>query len=171
MNRDPYMDLDHCDLEHGFRQDIVKSIIKTEAVIITQNATIWESLRLMREKSADYILVQGNNDQIVGIVTSKDILLNVLSQDAADQKLNNKITEIMTTHIEIIKASATIKSAVLQMYEKGFAYLPVMDTESNKLLGVLSVQNLFQYILDHFPENAYNILLGGESSSEEVEGA
>lgn len=159
-------------LEKEFRLASVTELIHFEPRKVLPSMPVYEVISLMQEGSADYVLIVDRTGKLQGIFTDTDILMKVLKAENLETSgsLSNPISRYMSTDVKTIKSSASIKEAVLMMYQKGFHHLPVMD-EENQIFGMINIRDFIVFILDHFPETVYNILPGHKMSTEHREGA
>lgn len=106
-------------------------------VIEDGNQSVSEGVRKMEEHGIDSLLIMNNND-INGIVTHRDILLDVVAKGKDPTK--TKLKEIMRTPLVTIRKNATIKDAILLMSKNNIRRLVVID---NKVpIGIASQKAL-----------------------------
>jgi CBS domain-containing protein len=118
-------------------QDVmVRQVLTIDA---TQNAT--NAARLMTKFGVSSLIVSSDDD-IVGILTERDIIIRVVSsgQDPATVIIG----EIMSEPIIIVKPETPLEEAVKIMFRERIKKLPVMcrEEERMKLVGIISITDV-----------------------------
>ena len=102
-------------------------------------ATVKEALSLMKENSADVLLVKKRDDSdSYGIVVLSDITKKVLAKDRAPERIN--VYEIMTKPIISIEPELDVRHCARLFENFGLSNAPVI--ENGKILGVVSYNEL-----------------------------
>ena len=116
----------------------VKDCMSENVVWVTGNNTIYDVAKLMNENHIGSIPVCDNNNNLVGIVTDRDIVLRTIA--CGKDVRQTKVTDIMTT--EVIKTSKdTEVSWVANIMAKNqIRRVPVVEDE--KLVGIISIGDL-----------------------------
>ena len=118
----------------------VSEIMSTEIVFATTTDSICNIAKLMNENHVGSIPICNENEEIVGIVTDRDIILRSIACDKDIKE--TKITEIMTTDIWSITPDTDICEATTIMKENQIRRLPVV--ENSKIIGILSIGDLIR---------------------------
>jgi acetoin utilization protein AcuB len=122
-----------------------------KVVTVQPDATVLEAQKLMATHAIRHLPVIDGEDQLVGVVTDRDIR-SVLPYDCyKDPDCTNKeakfaglkIRDIMVTEPLTISPSDTIQDALLLFQEKRIGAFPVVD-DSGKLKGIISVRDLLR---------------------------
>ena len=116
--------------------DPVSSVMTKGALSIKSSKNLNDVVTIMADFDIGSLLVVDNNNA-VGIVTSKDII-KILSQDMELKKI--KVKDVMQTPIIKINAVDTISSALLKMKEEKINHLIVVD--GDKIIGMVNPLNL-----------------------------
>jgi CBS domain-containing protein len=111
----------------------VKNFVKTDYLSIDSNETAWKAARAMREKNVGNIIVTVKNEP-VGIVTERDILNKVASEDLPASQI--LVRKIMTSPLITVPADAPLTEGVRLMAKHHIRALVV--TENGKVLGLLN---------------------------------
>ena len=125
-------------------QDVLeKVLINQRLVIIGHQSSAFDAAVSMFKNKCGALLVcnTNNNDELVGIITERDITFKVIPKN-----LNPKTTEIskiMTKNVETISPKKTTIDAIHVMRSRGFRHLPVI--EKKKIIGILSMRDLYDY--------------------------
>lgn len=104
--------------------------------------TIFDSLRLMADKSVGALLVM-DGDKLVGIVTERDYARKVILEGKSSK--TTTISEIMTEKVLCVAPERTVEECMALMTDKRARHLPVVDDE--RVVGVLSIGDLVKAIL------------------------
>ena len=118
-------------------QDVmVRQVLTIDA---TQNAT--NAARLMSKFGISSLIVSSEDD-IVGILTERDIIIRVVSSGQDPAKVT--IGEIMSEPIIIVKPETPLEEAVKIMFRERIKKLPVMcrEEERMKLVGIISITDV-----------------------------
>jgi len=118
-------------------QDVmVRQVLTIDA---TQNAT--NAARLMTKFGVSSLIVSSDDD-IVGILTERDIIIRVVSSGQDPAKVT--IGEIMSEPIIIVKPETPLEEAVKIMFRERIKKLPVMcrEEERMKLVGIISITDV-----------------------------
>jgi CBS domain-containing protein len=113
------------------------SEIMTNAAVIDQSDdTLLEAARKMwKQQTGSLLVVDG--DDLVGIITERDILKAVATGMQLDQA---RISEVMTKDIISVGPGTSLREAAKIMADKWIRHLPVLD--GGKLVGIISQRDL-----------------------------
>jgi CBS domain-containing protein len=112
------------------------SDIMTEAALTDRSDdSLASAARKMREQQTGSLLITGG-DQLLGIVTERDILRAV----AEDIPLDTPISEVMSKDLVTAEPSTSLREAARIMTEKWIRHLPVL--EGGSLVGIVSQRDL-----------------------------
>ena len=118
-------------------QDVmVRQVLTIDA---TQNAK--NAARLMSKFGVSSLIV-ASDDDIVGILTERDILVRVVSSGQDPEKVI--IGEIMSEPIIVVKPETPLDEAIKIMFRERIKKLPVMcrEEERMKLVGIISITDV-----------------------------
>ncbi len=118
-------------------QDVmVKQVLTIDAAQNTKNAA-----RLMSKFGVSSLIVSSDDD-LVGIVTERDIIVRVVSSGQDPEKVI--IREIMSEPIIIVKPETPLDEAIKIMFREKIKKLPVMcrEKERMKLVGIISITDV-----------------------------
>ncbi|MBF4385953.1 CBS domain-containing protein, partial [Vibrio anguillarum] len=97
---------------------------------------VQEAAQIMVNSHRSSALVM-DNDQLVGVVTDRDMTKRVI---AAGLMLNTPISQIMTQHPQTIQSDALLLEAMEMMMLHNVRSLPVLEGE--QVVGVLTATSL-----------------------------
>ncbi|KXL44510.1 hypothetical protein M433DRAFT_154987 [Acidomyces richmondensis BFW] len=112
---------------------------------VSVRTSVREAAQLMKENHTTAVLVQ-DQGQITGIFTSKDVVLRVI---AAGLDPNNcSVVRVMTPHPDFAPLDMSIQQALRKMHDGHYLNLPVMNKESDEIVGMVDVLKLTYATLD-----------------------
>ncbi len=114
----------------------VSEIMTKAAVIDKPDDTLVEAARKMWHQQTGSLLVLDGED-LVGIITERDILKAVSSGISLDQ---TRISEAMTKDLVTVGPRTSLREAAKIMADRWIRHLPVLD--GGKLVGVISQRDL-----------------------------
>jgi CBS domain-containing protein len=113
----------------------VSEIMTNAAVIDSPEDTLLEAARKMWKQQTGSLLVT-DGDELVGIITERDILKAV----ATGTPIDMAISDVMTKDVITVGPGTSLREAAKIMADRWIRHLPVLD--SGKLVGVLSQRDL-----------------------------
>lgn len=105
---------------------------------VPPTATVAEVAKRLRERRIGAILVQDNADQLLGIVSERDIVSNLAEYGA--RALDMTAAQLMTRVVHTVTAHATVQDAMSVMTNRRVRHLPVV--EDGRLLGIVSIGDI-----------------------------
>jgi CBS domain-containing protein len=103
---------------------------------VSPDTPVIELAKLMREHDIGAIPI-GDNDQLIGIVTDRDIVCKGLAQDSFDVR-HATARDVMTPGIHCCREDDDLAKAVRHMEELKVRRLPVIN-KSKRMVGILSL--------------------------------
>lgn len=113
----------------------ISQIMTKAAVFDRPDDTLTEAARRMWEQQTGSLLVLDGED-LVGIVTERDILKAV----ATGVSMDTRVSEVMSKDLITVDPGTSLREAAGIMTEKWIRHLPVM--EGDRLVGVISQRDL-----------------------------
>ncbi|PVU91613.1 hypothetical protein BB561_004314 [Smittium simulii] len=113
--------------------------VNEQPVIVAPETTIFEAATKMKSQKATAALVFDKKEKLVGILTTKDIVLRVV---AAGYDANVCTVELaMTPHPDTISSESSCFEALEQMHKKKYLNIPVINGlgQVDGIVGVLSL--------------------------------
>jgi CBS domain-containing protein len=114
-----------------------------EVVTIDPNSPLLEGARLMRELGIGALPVcQGapTLPRLLGMVTDRDIVIRVIAEDLDLERVN--VGEVMSSPVIYCYHDESPWVALHLMEQHLIRRLPVVDRQSKRLLGMLSISDL-----------------------------
>ena len=104
----------------------------------TANKSLLEIAKLLAQHGIGCIVILGDDDKIVGIVSERD-LLRAISQAGAEV-LDKPVSDFMTKTVVTAREADTVDQLMSKMTMHRFRHMPVF--ERGRLLGLVSIGDL-----------------------------
>jgi len=108
---------------------------------VTPSARVVEAARILRDSKIGCLLVSGDNDRYIGIVSETDLVRKVVAAEQDPGRVF--VSEVMTSPIITIEIDRSAHDASDLMAERGIRHLAI--TEDGRIVGMLSVRDLLRY--------------------------
>jgi CBS domain-containing protein len=112
-----------------------------DLLTVASGDTLPEVARRMVAKDVGAVIVL-DGDELVGILTERDMLRAVAEGIGED----TKVADRMTPHPETIEPGDSTDHAAVLMIHGGFRHLPVV--EGRQVVGMLSIRDLMRVVLE-----------------------
>ncbi len=119
-----------------------------EVVITAPETTAAEAAQLMREYHVGDLVVvekQGTENMPVGIVTDRDLVIEIMAQDLSPEV--KVVKDIMSAHPVSVTESASLFDALEQMRGQGIRRLLVVNDQGG-LEGILCADDVIELIAE-----------------------
>lgn len=110
----------------------------TPAVTCRPETSLLEAARLMASSNVGSVVVLGDLDQVIGIVTDRDLALRGLGEQ---RQPATPVAEVMTRDVVLLREDADLFDASRQMAASECRRLPVMRMDGT-LLGIVTLDDL-----------------------------
>jgi CBS domain-containing protein/uncharacterized protein (DUF2267 family) len=107
-------------------------------IVLSMRSTAYEAARAMVDNHVGAVLVHGGEQPIAGIVTDRDIALEVVAGDLDGR--STPLRDIMSDEIATLDIGASVEDAVRVMREHACRRVPV--TEQGKPIGLVTLDDL-----------------------------
>ena len=104
----------------------------------TANKSLLEIAKLLAQHGIGCIVILGDDDKIVGIVSERD-LVRAIGQ-AGPQVLSEPVSDFMTKTVITAREADTVDQLMSEMTMHRFRHMPVV--ERGQLLGLVSIGDL-----------------------------
>lgn len=113
----------------------IESFIVDSPLTLRTTSTIGDVKRVVAETGTGGILILGENDELVGIVSTRDLLF-----EKDDDKL---VTEIMTHEVYSAAPGTSLKEAEQLLHEHRVEKLPLVDKDG-KVAGLVTLKDIMK---------------------------
>ncbi|MCM3760125.1 DUF294 nucleotidyltransferase-like domain-containing protein [Alkalihalobacillus oceani] len=117
----------------------IQDVMQVPIIIVDMEDDVRDVAATMVGKATSSVVVLNDNDQLIGIITEKDLVERVLAKGLG---AGTVAREIMTPHPFIISRDAFYYEAMSVMLMNGIKHLPVMDR--GRVTGMVSLSDLLQ---------------------------
>jgi len=107
-------------------------------VTVSPSDTVQEAAAKMKCEGTGAVLVLGDNRQMLGIFTERDVLYRVVSQ-RLDPAVT-RVEEVMTERVACCKPNTTLEECRTVMATNRIRHLPVV--QEDQLVGLISVGDM-----------------------------
>jgi len=125
-----------------------------QVVVAPRNTSVLQAAKLMRQYHVGDIVVTDEIDgrrTPVGIVTDRDMVLEVLAQELDATSLS--VGDIMTSDLITVRENEGVFQTIQLMRAKGARRAPVVN-DGGVLIGIVSVDDLVELLAEELSELA-----------------
>jgi CBS domain-containing protein len=116
----------------------ISSLLRRPPITIHMDADIRSAAQVMTEKHVSSLLIT-DNDELIGIVTDRDLRTRAVAQSLA---YDTPISEIMTRNPVVMDSHDYASEAVLKMMSKNIHHIPII--KNGRPIGVVSTGDIVQ---------------------------
>jgi CBS domain-containing protein len=131
--------------------------------IVRLDENVEAAAHRMKERSVGTLIVLGQAEEPVGILTDRDIVVRVIAEGKSPH--HTRVRDVMTPRPRTVAEETPIETAVAQMRSGAFRRLPVVD-RSGKLVGIVSLDDVLALLAEELVD--IGLLLEKESPSRKV---
>lgn len=136
--------------------DPIKNYMTKDLITITTQTKLSEARKIFLENKIHHLPVVSGDNKLEGILSYNDLLRvdsgTLYNQDAkqADALIDNmcSVEEAMTSSVESIKSTNTVREATEILHNGKFHSLPVV--EDAKVVGLVTSTDLLKYFLNQY---------------------
>ena len=122
----------------------------TEVISVSPQASLQDAAGLLRQHRIGALLVIGSDEQVLGIISERDIVGAVADGGAA--ALGATVDSAMSAEVVVCSPSDTVEQLMAIMTERRFRHLPVVSEGS--LLGIVSIGDVVKRRLAEVSDEA-----------------
>lgn len=120
-----------------FQEPTVANLPLDSPLICTPDSTVSELANAINHKKVHCVLIFGGDNLLKGIVTTKDIAFSGLATENLCAK------DIMTNEPVIVDSKMLVSTALELMVTKKIRHLPIQESGSNAIIGILDITKCF----------------------------
>jgi len=117
-----------------------REVMSKKVVVCQEGETVADCARLMRDHNIGFVPIVDGGDQVIGIVTDRDLALRVLAEERG---ADTPVSAIMTRDVRVCHPWDTLRAAEQRMAEVRKSRLVVVD-EDGHCAGVISLSDVAQ---------------------------
>lgn len=115
---------------------------KKKPLAFSPETSLETALNEMAEKRYGSVIVVNDNNNVMGIVTERDLMVKVLHKDLKPSK--TQLKDIMTTEVKIAHDDDNVIDWIQVMSNERFRHLPIVN-ENDELVSVMSQGDFVAY--------------------------
>ena len=115
------------------RTILVEDVMTREVITIEPEASLSKAAGIMSQKGIKGLPVVDRNENLVGIVTLMDVL-----KVPAEVRSEVQVKEVMSRRLIVTYPKETLFDAFDKMVKNNIGRLPVVDPQTNKLVGIIT---------------------------------
>ena len=135
---------------------MIRSFLSKKTLILLDSTSIDSVLREMSEKNISSALIKNSSEEIVGIVTERDVLKNIATLDV-DRKLSRPIRVIMSRPVKFVAYDNIVPEIQELLSNKSLRHFPVVkksdDNSASNVMGMLTATDFFNLALNLLTES------------------
>jgi len=125
----------------------------TDVATVAPTATLAEAVERLARKHIGAVVVTDNADQVVGILSERDIVRAAASNPAS--LLATPVSEVMTRKVVTCEDSDTITSIMEVMTGGKFRHVPVLA--DGRLAGIISIRDVVDFRLEQMERESESL--------------
>ncbi|MFM9960967.1 MAG: cyclic nucleotide-binding/CBS domain-containing protein [Planctomycetaceae bacterium] len=122
-----------------------------DPILVSATSTVADAVKSMNENHTGCVLV-GSEGKLIGIFTERDVLTKDFFRTDSHTVA---VESVMTKNPETLEADDSIAFALNKMSVGGYRHIPIM--QGGRPVGVLSVRDIVDFLVDLFPEDVLNL--------------
>jgi CBS domain-containing protein len=122
----------------------VRELMSSDVEVIAPDTTIEDAARRMRDADVGALPV-GDNDQLIGMVTDRDIVVRGVAEGKADG--NATVRDVLTGALTFCFEEDDVEDAANLMADRQVRRLPVLSADK-KLVGMLALADISRRDVD-----------------------
>ncbi len=141
-------------------RDLLQGKMQREVWSVTPDTLVYRALQLLSEKGIGALLVV-EKGKLVGIVSERDYARKVILEGKSSRETLTR--EIMTQKVYVVTPETTVEECMALMTEKRIRHLPVVEKNTENLLGIISIGDVLKSIISEqkiLIENLSNYIMG-----------
>jgi len=132
----------------------IGEICNRQVVFLYPQASLLDAVRLMRDHHVgDVVVVEEQTGRLrpVGILTDRDIVIEVLAQDVRPEEVC--VGEVMSSDLLTAREEDDVLETVKSMRARGVRRIPVLDGEG-RLAGIVTFDDLVDLLAEQMTDLA-----------------
>ena len=131
--------------------DILREKQRDALFTVEQEATVFEAVRLMNDRSVGGLIVR-HDGRMAGIFTERDVLRRVVGEQRDPAQV--RVVDVMTKNVICCTPATSIEEARELMKTRRIRHLPILDAEG-EVVGVVSIGDLNAHLSNHQEETIH----------------
>ena len=124
-------------------RDVVAAKNDQKVVTVSPDATVRDLLALLAEHNVGALVVSGDGESVVGIVSERDVVRRLHSNA---ELLSATVESIMTTDVRTCSPDEQLDDLMSLMSQRRIRHVPVCD--GDRLVGIVSIGDVVKHKID-----------------------
>lgn len=146
------------ELENALLSDHVKLLAPNEPIRCRVDTPVHEAIVQMAEKRRASVVIVDPEGRLIGIFTERDLLRRVAVPGRDPRR--TRLGDVMTPDPEVLGPDSLIAYAINRLHNASYRTIPLVD-EHHRPIGVMTVNDIVQWLAELFPEAILNAPPGG----------
>jgi acetoin utilization protein AcuB len=133
---------------------MVKDFMRTPVVTISEEAGLDRALMIMRTQRIRHLPVVNDDGAMVGLISDRDLRLSMLELEQGPGGAPKgyylpaltKVSSVMITQVMTAAPDMPLANAATVMSEKKFGCLPVVETATKKVVGIVTETDMLRLL-------------------------
>jgi predicted transcriptional regulator len=151
--------------EAALTRSKIRDLRPASPMCLQTGSTLAEAIDSMRASKAGCVLVC-EDGRVLGIITESDILHKVAGEEVS---LDSALESYMTPGPKTAHLDDSIWDAIRSMDQGSYRHLPLVD-QSGRVEGIISIQDIIEYLAAVFPTEVLNLPPNPQSKSRSLDG-
>jgi len=122
---------------------VLRSKVDRGMYTIAPEASVFDAVKLMAERNIGALLVMGEGQKLVGIITERDYARKIVLMARSSKE--TFVREVMTSPVMYVKPDQTSEECMALMTEHRLRHLAII--EGGELIGIISIGDLVKDII------------------------
>ncbi|MBI2060020.1 MAG: CBS domain-containing protein [Nitrospirae bacterium] len=140
-------------IEQAITEKAIRTLKPRTPVCVEVGARVEEAVAKMKDRNTGCVLVV-DDGRLTGIFSERDVLLKIAATKLDQHR--TRVETVMTRAPETLGLDDPIVFALNKMSVGGFRHVPIVDKD-NRPVGVVSVKDIVNFIVDLFPRDILNL--------------
>jgi len=141
-------------IEHAIAVEDIRALGLGPPITVRSDATLQAVVGTLQSEHIGCVLVVDESGKLAGIFTERDLLTKVALRSLDWNE--ERVCDYMTADPETLRPEDRIAWALKLMHVGGYRHVPLTD-ETGRPVGVISVKDIVDFIVDLFPAPVLNL--------------
>ena len=119
----------------------IKPVMKTNVITVKKDTSVYDAIELLLNNNITGLPIVNDDDNLVGMITEKDVLKLLY----ANIKEDAKVEQFMTKDVVTFDESDNLTDVAECFIRNNFRRVPIL--KNGKIAGILSKKDIIAYIL------------------------
>jgi CBS domain-containing protein len=141
-------------IERAIAVEDIRALRLGPPITVRSDATLQAAVETLQREHIGCVLVTDESGKLAGIFTERDLLTKVALRSLDWNE--ERVADYMTADPETLRPEDRIAWALKLMHVGGYRHVPLTD-ETGRPVGVISVKDIVDFIVDLFPAPVLNL--------------